>query len=62
MIWPLIKEEFQNDVVRYLTDSMDLLVPNTNQRGITITPIAVFATGMGPKNSNALTLDSVPLR
>jgi hypothetical protein len=47
--WSLIKTEFQNGVVRYLTDSMDLLVPNPNEPGMKITPVPVFAPGMEPK-------------
>jgi hypothetical protein len=47
--WSLIKQEFQNGVVRYLTNSMDLLVENPNEPGMKITPVAVLAPGMEPK-------------
>ena len=49
VIWSLIKQEFQNGVVRYLTTSMDLLVENPNKSGMKITPVPVFAPGMEPK-------------
>jgi hypothetical protein len=47
--WSLIKQEFQNGVVRYLTTSMNLLVENPNKPGMKITPVPVFAPGMEPK-------------
>jgi len=46
--WSLIRTEFQDGVLRYLIDTLDLLVPPTKAPAKNTAHIPVFAPGMEP--------------
>ena len=49
--WSLIESKFQNGIVKYLNDSLDLSVTNYYKSSKNITPIPVYAPGMEPKKT-----------
>jgi len=46
--WSLIRSEFQDGVLKYLIDTLDLLVPTARSPGKNVEPIPVFPPGMEP--------------
>ena len=51
--WSLIRAEFQDGVLKYLIDTLDLQEPPTKLPGKKVEPIPVFPPGMEPKAGTA---------